>query len=237
MTGRRAPHAAPIVTIWLVPALVAACVGGVPTRFPATVPSGTPVASARPLPNPSEFWREVAPGGQSDETAASIDDLLKQADLVARVRPVMIRAGRDFVSPATGRTYYYATVEVEVLDTHRGIPTPNQRGLLNVEFYLGDDRTALERLAAAIPAEEVLIFLRNKAAEAASLGQDPDGPGAGRGYYRIAGPQGYVIDDGGTARTPSAEPGTELAALDGLPFNTIVDALPTVVPSPSGGGG
>ena len=77
------------------------------------------------------------------------------------------------------------------------------------------------QFAAQLPAEQVMVFLRNKAVEARQNGWPPEGPDTGHLYYRVVSDQGVIRNVGGKA-VAYDDGGRFLSALSKKSFDQVV---------------
>jgi len=198
---------------------------GAPADGAASPPSGSQVAgqpellSKEPWPV-AEFWLQVSPGGVALEVYGSLDDLAREADAVVVGRAIDIDFGREIPGDSSGSAF--GTLTIEVVDAIIGELADGTA--IKVEFFMSDARL-YPRFAARLPAERVILFLRNKGLEAQRLGQDPSGPLAGFDYYRVVGPQGYLRDSNGLVEPPIDAADPWLAGLRGSSFDGMMVLL------------
>jgi hypothetical protein len=203
-----------------------------PTDGPAAIESALATQDAPPsVATPytsADFWAGVAPGGNNDEHYTSLDGMTKAADVVAV--GTLTRISQDLrrhtdLSPADGA---FAQLDFRVENVLGGSPEYAAPDILNVELFMTDPRQ-YEQFAARLPAERVLVFLRNKAIEAQLNGWAPEGPDTGHLYYRIVSDQGVIRDVGGKAAALD-DGGGFLTAINGTSFDRVVAEVQAVAP-------
>lgn len=205
------------------------------TAAASVVPSPTAertVAPASPTPGQTElagiarsdaFWSLLASGGIPVEHYDSLSELNMAADLVVVASPVAAREGRSVCEPDGTSCSYFAEVELEIIERLAG-PAPD--GPLVIEFQVGSriDEIIAE-LNGYLPDERVLFFLRDLDLEAQSLDLPAEHIETVEGKYRRCVPQGAIRDDNGTARPMPYTSLDYLLAVDGRPFERVVDSV------------
>lgn len=183
-------------------------------------PSGEPESlNLHPWPA-EEFWLQVSPGGESLQYS-SLKSITESSDAVVVGRILSIGEGRPVDDPTGGG---YGTIAFSIESLVAGEIHPARSDTVNVEFFMPDARL-YPRFAVGFPKDRILLFLRNKAAEALSLGLDPDGPLAGENFYRIASDQGYLRSVDGRIVPPVGATDAWLTDLAGHDFDATVAAL------------
>jgi hypothetical protein len=176
----------------------------------------------------ADFWAGVTPGGNNYEHYTSLDAMTKAADLVAvgSVRRISQDSHRHTeLSPTDGA---FAQLDFKVENVLGGSPEYAAPSILNLELFMTDPRQ-YEQFAARLPAERVLVFLRNKAVEAQLNDWAPEGPDTGHLYYRIVSDQGVIRDVGGKAVAQDDEGGF-LSAINGTSFDRVVAEVQAAAP-------
>lgn len=198
---------------------------------PSTTVGGTP-APATPTPGASRstgiarsdaFWGPLASGGIAAYHYASLSELNRAADLVALTRVTGIREGRRSCEPDGTDCSYFADVEMEVLEVLSGEPP---EGPLVAEFLVGGS-TIVEIKGGLmdIPEERAIFFLRDLDKEARSLDLPADLIISVEGKYRWSVFQAAIRDDHGTARPMPYAELDYLLAVDGRPFERVLDSV------------
>ncbi len=179
-------------------------------------PPSSPVAPYAP----ADFWAGVAPGGNNDEHYTSLDGMTKPADVV--VVGTVTRISQDStrhtdLSPTDGA---FAQLDFKVEQVLSGTPEYAASGVLNVELFMTDPRQ-YRQFAAQLPAERVLVFLRNKAVEARQNGWPVEGPDTGHLYYRVVSDQGVIRAVDGKA-VANDDGGGFLSAVNKASFDQVI---------------
>lgn len=166
---------------------------------------------------PAEFWGYVAPGGDGAEHYDSLAAMTTKVDavVVGTVTAIRTDPGRYQSLDLQGALFATLTLQIEtVLAGKVNVAAPGQ---LNLAVFLADSRQ-YDRLAAGLPAERAILFLRNGLVEAIATKQSPLPDDAI--YYRVVSDQGLIRDVGGAAVPVGNDP--FLVALQGRPFDAVV---------------
>ena len=149
-------------------------------------------------------WAELAAVPLTElEHYASIEEMAVASDATVRGRVDRIAAGRSF-GGATGRPLHYAAVTILVDEVAAGSLPPAHRSELTLEIPLYGGIGTLEPLAASLPREESLFFLRAK------------GPADGDAY-RLVVMQGVIVNRDGRAEAVPGD-GAPMAVSGGGSF-------------------
>lgn len=180
----------------------------------------------------TEFWEYVG-GTDLVEAYDSLEAMTRASDLVLAGSVSEVRDGRRIVIPETGETVYTAEILVDVASRIRGVPIsedPSGRVVAEVSYGFSPNPERLATLQASAPiGGRVILFLVNKAADAARRGL-PDTPGADQRHYALLrGDQAAIRDQSGTARAGrGVESYPWLAALDGSKFEKVLETIAAV---------
>ena len=177
--------------------------------------------------NASSFWRGLnAPVGLVEvEGYSSLGDMVSAADLVITGRIIEVGPGREFGED--GVSIHYAAARVQILEVLAGPRVDPRADSITWELMLppgegADEAVALGRM---VPADPLLLFLRNKGTEVLA-GSALGDAAVERGYYRTVVNGSMVVDQRGTARLPVVPREHQfLSALDGIPFGTVVEKV------------
>lgn len=187
-------------------------------------PTGSPEAlDLSPWPV-DEFWLQVAPSGLALNVFSSLETMAQGADLIVLGRAIDVVEGRSIPPEAQADDMAMGVVRFTVDQAISGRPVEAEPGMINVEFLIGDSRL-MPRFTKRVPAEPVLLFLRNKGSEAERRGDDPDGPLAGRNYYVILGPQAYLRTEAGRVIPPTGVGDRWVLDLAGRPIDDLVQVV------------
>jgi hypothetical protein len=164
--------------------------------------------ASEPAPRPSA-WADTFVEAIELDHYATLPEMARGSDAVVRGRVVGVAPGRSF--GAAGHALHYAAVTIAVDETVAGTLPPQHANQLTLEVPLYGGADMIDPLRASLPVEESLFFLRNKGAAEAD-------------FYRLVVMRGVIVNRGGTAEVM---PGDDefLTALDGSPFDTLVDQV------------
>lgn len=201
------------------------------TTAPSPTITGTPALPSS-TPGPSHltgiarsdaFWgllaNDLIPAYHYD----SLAEMASASDLVVLARPVMAREGRASCEPDGSDCTYFVDVEMEIIERLSG-RTPDAP--LVVDFIWGSTLDGvIDRLNQNLPDERVLMFLRDLDKEARALGLPAEHIEKVEGKYQWTVFEATIRDDGGTALTVPYTNVDYLLAVDGRPFERVVDSV------------
>lgn len=240
-SGRRALS---ILVVLAAGSLAAACVASPAAESPSAAPSlATLAATALPSPaqlasqvaatpgivfSPDDFWSLATPGEGSIEAYGSLAEITVASDLVVVGHPIGIVQGRDIVvDEELDEVARYATISLAIDEVVGGTVAPPKAGVVLVEVFLGADDELYPQYSESLVNETVLLFLRNKAAEAVAL-RAPLREGDEL-HYRIVSQEGYFRNVDGVVVGPNNDKLPWLQELSGTEFDVLVERVRAIV--------
>lgn len=155
-------------------------------------------------------WAELAAVPLTElEQYGSLEEMTVASDAVVRGRVTDVVAGRSF-GGATGRPLHYAAVTVAVDEAAAGTLPARHRAAITLEVPLYGGLETLEPLAASLPREESLFFLRAKGRA--------DGDA-----YRLVVMQGVIVNRAGRAESVPGD--AAIAVPGGGTFAEVLDLV------------
>jgi hypothetical protein len=153
----------------------------------------------------------------------SLAALARSADAVVHAEVVQVAAGRVF-APEGGDPLHYAAATLQVRELVAGSSPGRAAGALTLEIPLFGGLASLAELRTSLVGTQGVFFLRDKAESARRAGLSGAAQSADAGFYRLVNFGAMAVDDDGTARVATDEPGP-LHGLDGRPFTTVLAAI------------
>lgn len=178
---------------------------------------------AQVAPDPSGPMGDAGVEALEVDRFTSLPAMIAGSDAVVRGTVVNVEPGRIFGD--TDRSpLHYAAVTITADETLAGSLAPPGASEVILEIPLFDGPDAIDRLAATLPGDEGIFFLRSKQASARAAGMSPAEQQAEAGYHRLVVFGGMIGNDGGTAAAGGDELGV-LSAVDGIPFADALDLV------------
>lgn len=169
------------------------------------------------------FWSHFHVVGSEVEQYDSLDSMAAAADVVFLGRVTSVAKGRIFGDANSGNPeetqVQYATLTVDVERLLAG-SLPSDTRYVSLEMIMFDSE--ITSMAANLPAEDSIFFLRNKGIEAQSLGLPSERIEEESSFYRLViGAALLRVFDGHVV--PSVGTDAEfLLALDGVPVDDVI---------------
>jgi hypothetical protein len=164
------------------------------------------------------FWAHFAVQGLEVERYAHLAALATSSDAVILGRVTSVKEGRIAGNELSGFVAY-ATIAIEVGEVLRSSLPIGTTVSLEV---MVPERTILSDVAATLPAEDALFFLRNKGLEVAKLGWSRAAQELEWSYYRLAVSDGLFRNFDGRARVAIGAEADFVLAWEGRPFGDLV---------------
>jgi hypothetical protein len=155
-------------------------------------------------------------------------EIVEASDVVVVATVRDVSEGRKIPVPETGETEYMATMTLSVDEVVRGTvhPPVGGSGLIQVEALVSftPPGSLLGALVESAPRKsQVLLFLGNRAADAARHGLPKNHPAAADDqYFLLTGIEGYVRNVSGLSVVSREADVDWLRALDGRPFAEVL---------------
>lgn len=168
------------------------------------------------------FWTSLAIRGSEIEHYYSLESMAAAADAVVDGQIVSAAPGRVFGDEVDA--VHYAALAVRISHVYSGSPLLTDDSSFTLEVIV-PDATSVQAIAAELPSEPTIFFLRNKGLEAKRLGADMSVIASESAYYRLVMATGFlrIFDE-----TISAPPGAEdefLMNLNGANVDTVIRTI------------
>lgn len=178
------------------------------------------------------YWRSLAYVGIWVDQYDTLENFVRDSDLVVVGRITTAKPGRIVGDPTIGNASYYVEnhliIDRVIFDRSPETPSPTSV-TVETESFEADNVAAMIE---GFPAERAVYFLRHNSETARRAGHDRTRIDAEEPFWHIVNPEGVFRDLPGGTRLVAAQ-SSFIVPLADMPFEDVVETLEGVAQRPS----